>query len=389
MQYKAGTDSSIGANIVTIYHYKEALKDLPREMFFTQLADTTTMPMHMGKTIKLHHYLPLLDDRNVNDEGIDATGATISDGNLYGSSRDIGTILAKIPALTENGGKVNRVGYTRVNIEGTIQKLGFYSEFTDESRMFDDDDKLITHMTREALRGANEIVEDLLAIDLINGAGVIMYGGDATDIAEVTGADGSTASVLTYDMLVKLNTELNNNKCPRNTEIITGSRMIDTKTISSARYLYISPEVKHTVLKMKNYHDEKAFIPVHHYAEAGNIANGEEGSVDNFRIIVVNEMPIREGAGAAEGINGGYRATGGKYDVHPVLCVGNKSFTTIGFQTGGKSVKFKVKMSMPGSTESYAVDPYGETGFYSIKWYYGTMILRPEWLVVCNVVAEL
>jgi N4-gp56 family major capsid protein len=389
MQYKAGTDSSIGANIVTLYHYKKALSDLPREMYFTQLADTITMPMHMGKTIKQHHYLPLLDDRNVNDEGIDATGAVIADGNLYGSSRDIGTILNKIPALTENGGKVNRVGYTRVNIEGTIQKLGFYSEFTDESRMFDDDDKLITHMTREALRGANEIVEDLLAIDLINGAGVIMYGGDATDIAEVTGADGSTASVLTYDMLVKLNTELNNNKCPRNTEIITGSRMIDTKTISSARYLYISPEVKHTVLKMKNYHDEKAFIPVHHYAEAGNIANGEEGSVDNFRIIVVNEMPIREGAGAAEGINGGYRATGGNYDVHPVLCVGNKSFTTIGFQTGGKSVKFKVKMSMPGSTESYAVDPYGETGFYSIKWYYGTMILRPEWLAVCNVVAEL
>lgn len=109
MQYKAGTDSSIGANIVTWYHYKQALVDLPREMFFTQLADTTAMPMHMGKTIKLHHYLPLLDDRNVNDEGIDATGATISDGNLWGSSRDIGTILAKIPALTENGGRVKKM----------------------------------------------------------------------------------------------------------------------------------------------------------------------------------------------------------------------------------------------------------------------------------------
>lgn len=109
MQYKAGTDSSIGANIVTLYHYKKALSDLPREMYFTQLADTLTMPTNMGKTIKQHHYLPLLDDRNINDEGIDATGTVIDDGNLYGSSRDIGTILNKIPALTENGGRVKQM----------------------------------------------------------------------------------------------------------------------------------------------------------------------------------------------------------------------------------------------------------------------------------------
>lgn len=29
---------------------------------------------HYGKTIKKYHYVPLLDDRNVNDQGIDATG---------------------------------------------------------------------------------------------------------------------------------------------------------------------------------------------------------------------------------------------------------------------------------------------------------------------------
>jgi N4-gp56 family major capsid protein len=32
---------------------------------------------HFGKEIKVYHYIPLLDDRNINDQGIDATGVTI------------------------------------------------------------------------------------------------------------------------------------------------------------------------------------------------------------------------------------------------------------------------------------------------------------------------
>ena len=45
-----------------------------KEQYFTPLADVTHMPKHMGKKIKIYHYLPLLDDRNVNDEGLDAGG---------------------------------------------------------------------------------------------------------------------------------------------------------------------------------------------------------------------------------------------------------------------------------------------------------------------------
>jgi len=109
MEYKAGSDSSVGANIVTHYHYKKALIDLVKEQYFGQLADTMTMPRNYGKTIKLHHYIPLLDDRNINDEGLDASGAVISDGNLYGSSRDVGTIQSKLPTLSESGGRVKKM----------------------------------------------------------------------------------------------------------------------------------------------------------------------------------------------------------------------------------------------------------------------------------------
>ena len=33
-------------------------------------------------------------------------------------------------------------------------------------------------------------------------------------------------------------------------------------------------------------------------------------------------------------------------------------------------------------------DQLGKIGFYSIQWWYGTMILRPEWIALVKVVAE-
>ncbi|MGC5198226.1 N4-gp56 family major capsid protein, partial [Aphanothece microscopica] len=201
-------------------------------MYFTPLADVTAMPKHFGKTIKVYQYIPLLDDRNVNDQGIDAAGASIVStdwfvtfpraimsianasaagavtainanvgtdtvaaagandsagagfatitltgplttkyassgqkdavlalnlgasaqagrGNLYGSSRDVGSISGRLPLLTENGGRVNRVGFTRLERSGSIIKFGFFTEFTQESFDFDTDEMLYEHLSRE------------------------------------------------------------------------------------------------------------------------------------------------------------------------------------------------------------------------------------------------
>lgn len=107
------------------------------------------MPKNYGKTIKRYHYLPLLDDANINDQGLDAAGATIANGNLYGSSKDIGTIIGKLPNLSETGGRVNRVGFKRVELTGTLEKYGFFEEWTQESMDFDSDAELEMHINRE------------------------------------------------------------------------------------------------------------------------------------------------------------------------------------------------------------------------------------------------
>ena len=498
--YGTGSNSSIGTQLRTNYYQKKALIELKKEKFFGQLADVTSMPKNMGKTIKCFHYLPLLDDANINDEGIDANGATtvvsctvvvtmstagqipnippfygspgadgkyyftgegenaeaaedacaaqminwmaadvsggglgatgvtddaslatamvtggtaydlgfrfkdvsgntltvitglsadtqVASGNLYGSSKDIGTISGKLPVLSETGGRVNRVGFKRVELEGTIAKFGFFDEYSQESLDFDTDAQLQMHINREMLRGANEITEDALQIDLINGTGVVRYPGTATSVAGMSGVT-ATLTEVTYADLQKLSVDLDNNRCPKHTKIITGTRMVDTKVINAARIMYIGSELLETVERMTDYHSNQAFIPLAKYAAAGSEINGEVGTVGNFRIVVVPEMMHKAGVGITEGVNAGYRVTDTKYDAYPMLVVGNESFTTIGFETSGNSVKFKIYHKPPGEEQATTADPYGETGFMSIKWYYGSMILRPERLAVIWSVAR-
>ena len=459
------TDSSIGGGQMNEFFWqKKALIDARREMFFMPLADTTTMPKHYGKRIKVYHYVPLLDSRNVNDQGIDASGVTIrsdryyitlpklvvtyaveadataaaaavnaveagvavktgaatpwtvtfsklalnpatsaqsvaildaidgaksvqGSGNLYGSSKDVGTIVSKLPVVSETGGRVNRVGFTRLLREGTIQKLGFFTEYSQEAMDFDSDSELMMHMNRELVNGAVQISEAALQIDLLEGAGVVMYAGDATSDNTVDGESADPA-VVTYRDLFNLSLILDDNRTPRETQIITGSRMIDTRTIRGGRVMYVGNELQATLEEMEDTFEEKAFVHVHQYAAAGTTLNGEIGSIAQFRIVVVPEMLSWEGAGAEVSSNPGYRSDGFRYNIYPMLVVGDKSFTTIGFQIGGKGVKWKMIHKKPGTETADRTDPYGEIGFHSIKWWYGTMILRPERLALIKTLAK-
>ena len=458
-QYLDGNPSSIGTQLMPFHFQRKALIDTRHQMFFGQLADTVAMPKNYGRTIKRFHYIPLLDDRNINDQGIDATGKSVanevtititdpsgmarravgkgtdaataltdaknsavnifrnigvyqtsyattktaitaanwkveegeavnSGGNLYGSSRDVGTIVGKLPVISETGGRVNRVGFTRLTLEGHIENFGFFDEYTEDSVQFDNDADKMNHISRETLRGANELTEGMIQMDLLNGANVVFYGGDATSKGELTGETGATPSELDYETLVRVETILNNNHCPRDTTIINGSRMSDTRTVGACRYAYVGSEIKLNLLQMKDFHDKPAFIPVQQYAEAGTLAAGEIGSVGNFRFIENPMMFYWEGEGATATTNGGYLESNGKYNVYPVLVVGSGSFTTIGFQTSGENTKFKILHRSPGQSAADRNDPYGKVGFYSIQWWYGTMILRPEWLACIKVVAK-
>jgi N4-gp56 family major capsid protein len=383
----------------TFFWLKKAIITARKEQYFMPLASVTNMPKNFGKKIKMYEYVPLLDDRNINDQGIDATGATIANGNLYGSSKDIGTITNKLPTLTENGGRVNRVGFTRLEREGSIHKFGFFTEFTQESLDFDSDSELMSHLSTELMNGAVQMTEAVLQKDLLAAPGVVLFAGAATADAEVTGeitpAAGAVpeipASVVSYKNLMRLDQILTDNRTPTSTTIITGSRLVDTKVIGATRIMYVGSELVPALMEMKDLFGNKAFIEIQHYADAGTVLNGEVGTIGKFRLIQVPEMLHWAGAGAAVVDNPGYRSSmkGGvdHYDIYPMLCIGDDSFSTIGFQTDGKTVKFNVLTKMPGAATADKTDPYGEVGFSSIKWYYGILIKRPERIALVKTVA--
>lgn len=469
MQYKdpaGGVQSTVGnVQFNTFYHQKAALIEARKTQFFTQLASATGMPKNMGKKIKRYHYIPMLDDANINDQGIDAAGATISSanyyitlprlvldvanaskaaaataladnlsgvtavagadgsagtgratvtvsaihfkvanatkanailalgvgavsqqgsGNLYGSSKDIGTINGKLPALSETGGRVNRVGFRRKELEGTFEKFGFFDEYTKESLDFDTDAELWSHINREMLAGASEMTEDALQIDLLTQAGVVKYAG-----AAVSNQTMDADCLVTYGDLVRLDIDLTNNRTPKHLTAFTGTRLVDTKVISGARAMYIGSELLPTLEAMKDLHNERAFIKVEKYQAGGNTLLGEAGSIGPFRVIVVPEMMKWAGAGADASADTENYTTSGRYDVFPMLVVGEESFTTISFQTDGKDTKFTIYHKAPGEATADRTDPYGETGFMSIKWWYGFMLLRGERLAVLKTVARL
>jgi N4-gp56 family major capsid protein len=246
------------------------------------------------------------------------------------------------------------------------------------------------HINREMLNGAQEITEDALQIDLLNGAGVVRFGGVATSTATISGETslGADKSEISYTDLMRLEIDLDNNRCPKSTTIISGTRMVDTATIMATRYMYIGSELVPMVKNMADTFGAPAFIPAHKYAAAGNLVNGEIGKLGGFTIIVVPEMMHWAAAGATVSSNAGFRESAGKYDVFPMLVIGSGSFTTVGFQTDGKSVKFKIFNKKPGEDTAYRDDPYGETGFMSIKWYYASMILRPERIALVKTIAS-
>ena len=399
--YGDGTNSTIGAQARTDFYYKKALIATRDKQYFMPLADVRAMPKHHGKTIKQDVYRPLLDNLNINDQGLDASGTAINSakwsswdkagslvgaayasetaalaasgavvakqnsGNIYGSVKDIGVIADRLPALTENGGRVNRVGFTRNQITGSIVKQGFFTEYTQESLDFDSDSELMSHITEEMVQGATELTEAALQVDLLNEAssnGTVRYPGSATSKVTVNG----TAD---YEDLMNLSIALDNAKCPKQTKVIAGSRMTDTKTVNGGRVMYIGPDLIPLVRKMTDISGSgvgTGFTSVEKYADATNTLNGEIGAVDQFRIVVVPEMQYDAGAGASGD------------DIYPMLVVGDGSFTTIGFKTDGKTVKFTTTHKKPGKDIADLNDPYGEKGFYSIKWYYGFMGLRPE-----------
>lgn len=364
------------------YFERKALIEAQDEMYFSQLADTKSMPKNHGMQIKQYRYMPVIDDRNIGGQGLDAKGAEYANGNLYGSTNDIGKITDKFPVLGEMGGRVNKIDFTRVELVGTLHKFGMFYEYTQDAMNFDSDAELLTHTNRELMNASIKVYEDKLQLDLLTNAGLVKYMGSATQDSEL-----DAGMELTYKALIKLGIDLDKSHTPKKTEIITGTRMIDTKTVPACRVAFVGSELLPTLMALQDFNNNPAWVSVEKYAGGTTVLKGEVGACAGFRFIVAPRMLKWAGVGMTAN-DATYFSTNNKYDVFPLLVVGDKAFTTIGFQSDGKSQKFITKHVKPSENVT-SQDPYGETGFSSTKWYYGFMPQYQERLALIKCVAKM
>ena len=388
-----GTPSDIGPQAVLLKYEKLALIDAREKQYLHELAPAAkSIPRNMGKTIVQDLYVPILDDRNTFAEGLAADGVTVIAGNLYGSSNNVATITGRLPLVNENSNRPNRVGITRLQRSATITRLGMFMEWSDEAEMFDSDSQLVSHFSTELVNAACKVSEDLLMMHLLAGAQTIRYAGAATSRGTVTGEGGAAASIVRYRDIQALSIMLDNVDTPKSFKMYTGTNLTDTRTVGSARPMFIGTELQPTVENLLDSNAQPAFIPVHRYAAGGAVMNGEIGTVYHFRVIVHPDMQFwADGANlAVAAVNNGYLfedlATD-RYRVYPMLVVGDDSFATVGFQTTQNGTKFQIIVNKPGAGMATLDNPYGNKGFSSIQWWYATLIQRPERLGLILTVA--
>ncbi len=457
---KGGDTSSVGQQIVDYMFFRKALIDEVETSYVSQfVAGTYNIPKYHGKSMVLYHYYPIIDARNDNDQGIDATGNVVKNtvaiviidvntntkhidgfgsdevtaladaqarvvswarhyfgeaignnyativatmnangwsvvegqakpggGNFWGGTKDLLTAVSKLPTLGEFGGRRNRIGVKRTKLQGVVNHFGFFYEYTEDSFLYDTQgDTLRMHIAREVARAAKQIQELQIYNDLVNGAGVVMYGG-TTALME---AELDHTSELDYNLLLKLHNILTANKCPTKNTMVTGSRNVDTRTIAGGRFMLIPTAVVMTLHKMKDAHGDPAFVRIEQYGAARTPVKGEVGAVGHFRFIEVPEMKYGEGTGAdvtAEGSN--FEQKDGKYNVYPCLVIGDESFYSITL-ADRKASSMQIISKTPGRETADRSDPFGKIGFYSAQWNYGSIIVRPERIAVVKVTAPM
>lgn len=370
----------------SVFYTKKIMADVAKKRKFSKLAtDSISMPKNMGMRIKAKIDLPVLDDRNVNDQGIDSRGLQIKNGNFYGSSRDIGRVLGSLPILTEEGGRVNRFGFSRAETEGTFNRYGIFVEYSRDLRDLDSDPNLVTDMHRKVLETAEQIAEDNLQADLLNSAGTVIYAGNA--VSEET---MNESSMVTFQALEQLSKALRLNRTPRKTKYVYGSTNYDTKTLHTHYVMFVGNEVYEILKVLKDNWGNPAFIPVEKYgASIDKVMEDEVGAISDFRIILTEDMMGWYGAGAEANPEFGLATQDGKYNIYPMLVVGDDAFSAITFNgSNGINNKFEIKHIKP--EESHDIhDPYGMIGLISCQWFYGILVKRPERIALIKTVAPM
>lgn len=387
--YGNGLNSTAGANTIVHYYDRAGIKAANRVNVYQQFADRKSMPKKMGKTFKISKFLHMYDREP-------ASADFSSKGYMTARTADDVSAALTAAGLAEGVSGVNKRSLAKITMEATLARYGEMVDYTDEVDLFSED--MIQIRYREELGElANSRMEDLIQMDML-GTATVLYAGAATSMGTIgagVDADGSddAAYKVSYDLIRRAARKLLRNRAKKTTQMVTGTNKIDTRTVNSAYYAVIGADVKadlEDLTRGTSYERKFAFIPVHEYAAAGNLAENEVGAMHETRFIEAEGAVVYRGKGAVPPQNyvGDLSITGatdltsadaedrGNFDVFPILYPTQGAFATVGLK-GNDKITFKSKS--PNVVDSG--NTYGTTGFFSYNFFYAGIILEPEKLL--------
>ena len=392
--YGNGVNSTAGENTIVHYYDRAGIKAANRVNLYGQFADRKSMPKKMGKTFKISKFLHMYD-RATGDADFAAKG--------YMTNRTAAEVSAALTnaTLAEGAGAVNKRSLQKVTVETTTARYGEMIDYTDEVELFSEDSIQVRY--REELGElANSRYEDLMQLDML-GTNTVIYAGSATSNATLgaTQADGSDDADyrVSYDLIRKSVKKLVRNRAKKNTQMVTGSTKIDTRTVNKGYFAIIGADVKsdlEMLTKGSTYATENAWIPAHKYASAGTLAEGEVGAMHEVRFIEAESAVVYDDGAVppqnyvgdlvvigATDLTSATDADRGNFAVYPILFPTEGSFATVGLKGQGK-IKFNAKS--PEMVEN--ANPYGTNGFFSYDFFYAGLILQEERLLRTMVCAS-
>ena len=379
--YGTGLNSTAGANTVVHYYDRMGIKAATAINIYGQWADVKSMPTNMGKTFKISRFEHMYD-RSTADVDFAAKGFMTSR-----TADEVSTALTNA-ALAEGAGAVNKRTLKKVTFETSLNRYGEMIDYTDEVDIFSED-YIQVRYRQELGELANSRQEDLIQLDML-GTGTVMYSGNATSMATI----GATTGVnyrISYDLVKAGVRKLVRNRAKKNTSIVTGSNKIGTVPVASAFYAIIGADVRADLESCtrgtvaNNGVTEYMFIPLHKYAAAGTVVDGEIGQMHEVKFIEAERATVYAGKVAAVTVNNNmYANNGANLNVYPILFPTEGAFATIGLK-GHDKIKFLSKS--PEQIENG--NPYGTTGFFSYNFFYAGIILREECLLKMLVAASI
>lgn len=392
--YGNGANSSQGANTIVHYYDRAGIKAANAVNIYGQFASRKDMPKNSGKTFKISKFMHMYD-RAQADGNFAALG--------YLTGRDLTALQTTLAAtdgsgvkLTEGAGATNERSLQKVTVEATMARYGEMIKYTDEVDLFSEDVMQVRY--REELGSlAGQRYEDLLQLDLL-ATTTKMYSGVATSKATLGNAVAINGSEdddwkVSYDLIRKAVRKLVRNRAKKTTSIVTGSVKIDTKTVAPAFYAIVGADVKSDLeglTKGTSYAMESAWTPAHKYGAATTLAEGEVGAMHEVRFIESEAALVSRQLGAT--VPASYAGTlaytgtigsGAKFDVFPILFPSMEAFATVGLK--GMS---KITFNSKAPSDVDLTNPYGTTGFFSYNFFYASILLEPEKVLVVEVLAS-